>query len=344
MHVLLSAEDCERFLLEELRRSNPGGRHEAGRDGLSFTELKLQPEAHPTFVFARQLLPNVEEHQADSVSIWIGRVVGLIAADLPENQPWLLHVVSDYRSAPAGQNRCRLIREGVREWLQRKRRRLLRFLQTEPSAFSPAHSLVQVLLTSPDHGYISVAPAPLPFELRRIVSPFPKGEIPTASDKAAPSRAFAKLVEAEQCLGRRIAPGETCVDLGAAPGSWSYVALHRGARVIAVDRAPLRADLMRHRSLVFRKGDAFAYKPEAPVDWLLCDVIAAPERSIGLLMDWLRERRSRRFVVTIKFKGREDYAKLEPLKHALPRLCDEYFLTRLCANKNEACAFGEVRR
>jgi 23S rRNA (cytidine2498-2'-O)-methyltransferase len=343
MHLLLSAEESEPFLLEELRRSIPGERHEAVPGGLIFTELNLQPEAPPAFVFARQFMPNVEEHQADSVSIWIGGVVGLFASRLPETQPWFLHVVSAYGSSPAGRNRCRLIRDGVREWLQRKRRRLLRSLQTEPTPFTPAHSLVQVLLTAPDHGFVSLAPAPLPFALRRLVSPFPKGEIPNASDKAAPSRAFAKLVEAELRLGRRIGPGETCVDLGASPGSWSYVALHRGARVIAVDRAPLRADLMRHPSLIFHKGDAFGYKPETPVDWLLCDVIAAPERSIGLLIDWLRERRTRRFVVTIKFKGREDYAKLEQLKHALPRLCDEYFLTRLCANKNEACAFGEAK-
>lgn len=344
MHLLLSAEECEKYLLEELRRAGPGEPHEPGFGGLIFSELKIQPEAPPTFVFARQFLPNVEEHQADSVSIWVGRVVGLIAVHLPEGQPWLLHVGSAYGSGPAGRNRCRLIREGICEWLQRKRRRLLRFLQTEPSAFSPAHSLVQVLLTLPDHGFVSLAPAPLPFALRRAGSPFPKGEIPIASDKAAPSRAFAKLVEAELRLGRRIGPGETCFDLGASPGSWSYVALQRGARVIAVDRAPLRADLMRHPSLVFRKGDAFSFKPEVPVDWLLCDVIAAPERSIGLLMDWLRERRARRFVVTIKFKGREDYAKLEQLKHALPALCGEFFLTRLCANKNEACAFGELRK
>ncbi len=343
MHLLLSAENCERFLLEELKRTSPAERHKAGPESRVFTELILQPERPPTLVFARQFLPNLEEQKADSVSVWVSRLVERIALRLPEDQPWFLHVVPAYGSGPAGRNRCRLICEGVREWLQRKRRRLLRSLQSEPAAFSPAHSLVQVLLTAPDHGFISVAPAPLPFALRRVVSPFPKGEIPIASDKAAPSRAFAKLVEAEQRLGCRIGPGETCVDLGASPGSWSYVALHRGARVIAVDRAPLRSDLMRHPSLVFRKGDGFAYKSEAPVDWLLCDVIATPERSIGLLMDWLRERRARRFVVTIKFKGREDYAKLEQLRHVLPRLCGEFFLTRLCANKNEACAFGEAR-
>jgi len=343
MHVVLSAENCEQFLLEELRRNSPGARHDAGPDGLILTGLDLQPGAPPTFVFARQSLPDAEEHEANSVSGWVGHLAGLIASRLPENQPWLLHVVPAYGSGTAGQNRCRLIREGVCEWLRRKRRQLLRSLQTEPSGFTPAHSLVQALLTAPDRGFVSMAPAPLPFTLRRVISPFPKGEIPIASDKAAPSRAFAKLVEAELRLGRRIGPGETCVDLGASPGSWSYVALHRSARVIAVDRAPLRADLMRHTSLTFRKGDAFAYKSETPVDWLLCDVIAAPERSIQLLLDWLRERRASRFVVTIKFKGRDDYAKLEQLKHALPALCGEFFLTHLCANRNEACAFGEAR-
>jgi 23S rRNA (cytidine2498-2'-O)-methyltransferase len=178
---------------------------------------------------------------------------------------------------------------------------------------------------------------------RWILSPYPKGEIPIAVDKAAPSRAFAKLVEAEQRLGRRILPGETCVDLGAAPGSWTYVALNRGAQVIAVDRAPLRDDLMRNPSLRFHRADAFKFVPDAPVDWLICDVIAEPVRSMELVLDWVRHKRTRHFVVTIKFKGQADYALLEQLKHGLPPLCDEFFLSRLCANKNEACVFGSVR-
>ena len=170
------------------------------------------------------------------------------------------------------------------------------------------------------HGFISVALAPLPFELRRIVSPFVKGEIPVASDKAAPSRAFAKLVEATQRLGRDIAPGETCVDLGASPGSWTYVAAQHGARVTAVDRSALRADLMRHPRVTFQRGDAFTFAPAAPVDWLLCDVIATPARSIELLLRWLRHRHARRFVVTIKFKGHGDYPQLDQLKESLPTL------------------------
>src|SRR4029079_14804679 len=111
-------------------------------------------------------------------------------------------------------------------------------------------------------------------------------------------------------LGRWIGADSTCVDLGASPGSWSYVALNRGARVLAVDRAPLRQDLMSHPRVTFRKGDAFSFDPGASVDWLLCDVIAAPERTIELLLRWVRRRQAACFVATIKFKGTDDYGML----------------------------------
>jgi 23S rRNA (cytidine2498-2'-O)-methyltransferase len=343
MHVLLSADESDAFLLEELRHTFPNCRHEPVGPGLVASDLALQPEAPPTLVFARQCLPESVEHQAPSIGAWSEVLLGTVVPQVPEQQPWLLHIVPHYGAGDAGRNRCRLIRESFLDLLRRKRRHLLCALQDEPTPFTPAHALVQLLLTAPDRGWMSVSSAPAPFLFRRLVSPFPKGEVPPASDKAPPSRAFAKLIEAELRLGRRIARGETCVDLGASPGSWTYVALQRGARVIAVDRAPLRADLMRHPGMVFRKGDAFSFQPEEPVDWLLCDVIAAPARSIDLLLDWARLRRARCFVVTIKFKGHAEYPRLEQLKHDLPPLCEDFFLTRLCANRNEACSFGVLR-
>jgi 23S rRNA (cytidine2498-2'-O)-methyltransferase len=163
-----------------------------------------------------------------------------------------------------------------------------------------------------------------------------------ATDKEAPSRAFAKLLEAVQRLGRSIQAGETCVDLARrrAVGVTSRCA---GApRVLAVDRAPLRPDLMQHPNLVFHRGDAFKFQPTNAVDWLLCDVIAAPGRSVDLLQRWVCERKTTHLIVTLKFKSTAEYPVLEPLKHALPPLCDEFHLTRLCANKNEVCAFGTL--
>ncbi len=209
-------------------------------------------------------------------------------------------------------------------------------------AFTSTTSLVQCVLTSPESGWLSVAIAPLPHQRRAIISPFPRGEIPWAEDKSAPSRAFAKLVESEQRLGRWIERGQTCVDLGASPGSWTYVAVQRGAHVIGVDRSELREDLMRSPLVKFEAADAFKYKPPQAVDWLVCDVIAAPQRSIDLLLEWLREGRMRNFVVTIKFRGHDEYHLLDILKREVPSLCSEFHLTRLCANKNEVCAFGTV--
>ena len=78
------------------------------------------------------------------------------------------------------------------------------------------------------------------------------------------------------------------------------------------------------------------------MDWLVCDVIAAPQRSIDLLLEWLGEKRMRNFVVTIKFKGHDEYAVLETLKREAAPLCADFYLNRLCANKNEVCAFGVV--
>jgi 23S rRNA U2552 (ribose-2'-O)-methylase RlmE/FtsJ len=181
---------------------------------------------------------------------------------------------------------------------------------------------------------------PITQELRAILSNHIAGYIPHAEDKAAPSRAFAKVIEAELRLGHQIERGQTCVDLGASPGSWSYVAIQRGAHVIAIDRSPLRDDLMRSPRLKFTQADAFKFKPETPVDWLICDIIAAPQRSIDLLLEWLREKQMRRFIVTLKFKGTDEYHLMDQLKQEAPPLCADFRLTRLCANKNEVTAFG----
>jgi 23S rRNA (cytidine2498-2'-O)-methyltransferase len=339
MHLLMTECGTEPFLIQELRRAFPHARHEVMAPGLVASSFELQPELVPTLVFSRQFLAQAERRHAESISQWAQLLVGAVGA-LPENQPWYLHIVPHYGSGTAGQNRCRLIQQSVRDILQRKERHRLRALRLEFHSFTADHSLIQLLLTAPDEGHLSIARAPLPFHWRRVIWPFPEGEVPIAVDKQAPSRAFAKLLEAEQRLGRSIQAGESAVDLGAAPGSWTYVALRRGARVAAVDRAPLRDDLMNDPGLTFQRGDAFKFEPARPVDWLLCDVIAAPLRSVDLLLHWVRRRYARNFVVTIKFKGTAEYGLLERLKYALPPVCEEFFLTRLCANKNEVCAFG----
>ncbi len=338
MHFLLADEGCEPFLIDELARAHPGTAHQDTGPRWVTTDAPLEAP----LVFARQVLPEARALDVASINGWAAELLVATVDALPANQPWRLHIVPMYGQGNAGINRRDLITAAFREKLQKKRRALLRTLETGTAPWSEGTSLVQLYLTAPDRGILSVAIAPVPFQWRRNLWPFERGELPVAVDKTAPSRAFSKLVEAEQRLGLYIDKDETLVDLGASPGSWSYVALNRGARVTSVDRSELREDLMHHRRLTFVQGDAFKFKPAAPVDWLVCDVIAAPERSMGLVTEWVREQRARRFIVTIKFKGHAEYAVLDQLKQELPQMCSEFYLTRLCANKNEACAFGVV--
>src|SRR5262249_26494060 len=147
-------------------------------------------------------------------------------------------------------------------------------------------------------------------------------------------------VEAELRFGYAVRPGDRCADLGASPGSWTYVAVNRGARVVAVDRSALREDLMRHRLVEFQRGDAFRFRPRQPVDWLLCDVIAPAENTAELLVNWLRHAWCHRFIVTLKVKVSTQSSVLVKLKRDLAPLTSDLFLTRLCANKKEVSAFG----
>lgn len=339
MHLFLADPDTAPFLADELRRAAP----DAPQGEIEALGIAADvPLEGLLLAFARQTLPAATEVNAASINAWADRIIDATAGVFPDDQLWRLHLWPQYGEGKAGQYRCELIQASLVERMKKRRRRLLRSLVDSDAVYDAQTSLVQCILTSPETGWLSTSLAPQPYALRSLISSFPRGEVPLADDKSAPSRAFTKLVESEQRLGRQIERGQTCVDLGASPGSWSYVAIQRGAHVIAVDRSELREDLMRNPRLHFETTDAFKYQPPQRVDWLVCDVIAAPQRSIDLLLEWLREKRMRNFVVTIKFKGHDEYPLLDVLKREAPPLCAEFHLTRLCANKNEVCAFGRV--
>lgn len=346
MHLFLTPAEGSLHVVAELQRTfvAPPPQLETRPDDLVLAEgLPSLAGPLPPLAFARQVLPDATAEEAASIRAWAERLFARMLAALPDDGPWCLHLLAHYGGPGAGAQRCRLIQEALRELLQKKRRHLLRRWDDTSTAFTQQHHLVQLLLTSPNEGFLAITLAPIPGARHRWISPWPGGEIPVASDKAAPSRAFAKLLEAELRLGHRLAPGESCVDLGACPGSWSYVALNRGCRVIGVDRSPVRPDVMNHAHFTFHPGDAFRFEPERPVDWLLCDVIAAPQRSIDLLLRWLDRHLCHRFIVTLKFKGTDEYPLVDLLKQTLPTRCTDFLLARLCANKNEVCAAGIAR-
>ncbi len=133
----------------------------------------------------------------------------------------------------------------------------------------------------------------------------------------APSRAGLKLEEAWTLLGLWPAPGETCVDLGAAPGGWTARALDRGAQVVAVDRAALAPALEANPRLQHVRESAFSYRPEEPVDWLLCDMAWRPLEVAALLARWGREGWALHLVANLKLPMRDKVETLERARSVL---------------------------
>lgn len=143
----------------------------------------------------------------------------------------------------------------------------------------------------------------------RCSSPFPNGEIQFFEDRAAPpSRAYLKLWEAFTTLGIAPGPGESCVDLGASPGGWTWVLAGLGAEIVSVDKAPLDPRIAAMPGVTARRESAFGLDPAAigAVDWLFSDIICYPARLLGLVERWRQTGLVRNFVCTVKFQGETD--------------------------------------
>mgnify|MGYP001556103184 CR=1 FL=1 len=145
------------------------------------------------------------------------------------------------------------------------------------------------------------------------------GQRRMADDDAAPSRSYLKVEEAYIVLGREPQAGETVVDLGAAPGGWSYSAAKRGAQVIAVDNGPLKGGAFGHPLIEHRLEDAFKFAPPAGqvYDWLFCDLVEEPHHVMrNIVAPWLEGGWCRRFVINLKFGHVDALALLREIRAA----------------------------
>ncbi len=122
-----------------------------------------------------------------------------------------------------------------------------------------------------------------------------------------PSRAYLKLQEAFTVLGRYPDPEDVCLDAGASPGGWTWVLASLGARVLAVDRAPLDPSVAALPNVTFEAGSAFGVQPRdvGPFDWICSDVICYPDRLLEWGRRWIESGRCGNLIATIKFQGRE---------------------------------------
>lgn len=130
----------------------------------------------------------------------------------------------------------------------------------------------------------------------------------------APSRSTLKLEEAlltlltERERERLLAPGRTAVDLGAAPGGWTWQLVRRGIHVTAVDNGPMAATLMDSGLVTHQRRDGFRFRPPRPVDWLVCDMVEQPGRILPLVGRWLARGDCRQAVFNLKLPMKQRYA------------------------------------
>jgi 23S rRNA (cytidine2498-2'-O)-methyltransferase len=134
--------------------------------------------------------------------------------------------------------------------------------------------------------------------------------------REAPSRSTLKLEEAwhhfipRDDWDKRLAPGMTAVDLGAAPGGWTWQLVNRNIRVIAVDNGPMDENLMYLGLVEHQRADGFAFKPRHPVHWMVCDIVEKPARNAALIETWLGEGWCREAVVNLKLPMKQRYAEV----------------------------------
>jgi 23S rRNA (cytidine2498-2'-O)-methyltransferase len=263
----LAAEGFETPLTEEL-----------GRRGVSITgwhgRLALSPDPAVRAAWAQDIWTDPREIEVPSVSAAAGALRAM-------QRNWAAYGVEHHR-------RMALITDR----LPPVKARPLVFPEPAPSSHLGAWTLL-----APDRMLASPVKS----------TPFVNGECRFEEDHIGPpSRAYLKLWEALTRLGRRPGPGETCLDLGASPGGWTWVLAKLGASVTAIDKAPLAESVAAMPGVTQRQDSAFAMPPE-PVDWLCSDIIAYPDRLLALVRRWIEAGSVKHIVCTIKFQGPTDH-------------------------------------
>ena len=148
-------------------------------------------------------------------------------------------------------------------------------------------------------------------------SPWAMGIPRLKMPREAPSRSTLKLVEAlfemlnDAERATRLKSGMRAVDLGAAPGGWSWQLAKHGLLVTAIDNGSLDKALLAGGMVEHLREDGFHYKPKRPVDWLVCDMIESPSRIATLVGEWAASGLCRESIFNLKLPMKKRYEEAQ---------------------------------
>ncbi|MCK8516454.1 23S rRNA (cytidine(2498)-2'-O)-methyltransferase RlmM [Methylonatrum kenyense] len=155
-------------------------------------------------------------------------------------------------------------------------------------------------------------------------SPEANGILRLRQSRGAPSRSGLKLDEAIRLMlpsdvqDTLLRPAAMAVDLGAAPGGWSWQLVRRHIRVTAVDNGPIQPELLDSGLVEHRREDGFRYRPPSPVDLLVCDMVERPVRVSDLVAHWLAQGWCRAVIFNLKLPMKQRHQTVRDCLARLP--------------------------
>ncbi len=164
----------------------------------------------------------------------------------------------------------------------------------------------------------------------RNSSPWPMGILRLKFPKSAPSRSTLKLEEAFHTFipddewDTRLAPAMKAVDLGAAPGGWTWQLVQHSMMVTAVDNGPMDNDLMETGQVTHKQEDGFLYEPVKPVDWMVCDIVDKPARVAERMVKWLLNGWCREAIFNLKLPMKQRWLAVQNALEMMEEWADEY--------------------
>lgn len=273
----------------------------ARNDGLVLwhsQQKTLMPLLETGLIFARTLYPCVTEFQALPENDRIGALWPTLQPLGPFSALYLEHADTNQ-----GRELARFLR-GFRKALEPRLRQagLLK---------AGAQQRLHLFFQDSRHGFIGFSPSSLPL---------PEGGVTRLRmAPEAPSRSALKLEEALlRFVGRGRPDGvHTAVDLGAAPGGWSWQLARLGIKVTGVDHGRLAAALMDEYPVRHVSADAFTWRPERAVDLVVCDVVDKPARTLDLMQRWLVQGWAKAALFNLKLPMAQRYRQSRDLLERL---------------------------
>jgi 23S rRNA (cytidine2498-2'-O)-methyltransferase len=334
--LLLCRPGAEPELLEECLSRHGVHGHTAG-PGLIMLNAGKLPEA--PLIFERQRMPEARLLTLpEGAHIQPGSAEALWASWSANPMPWGMHLIAAEEESGGLARRLQgVAREfirlgeaalpGLRKW-ERKPEKLLR----------DQKGMIFQLLLCREGLWVSAAPA------GRLTAPVPGGRFRMKMDPEAPSRSYLKMEEALMRLGIEPLEDERVIDLGAAPGGWTYAFAKRGCFVTAVDNGPLKLSsaAVRRVEHLHRDGLTFKVPPHLPpVDWLVGDMLIPPGKAFGVLKYWVGGKHCRRLILNIKLPQEQPFPALQPILDWIePR--GTFSVRQLYHDRREVTVFGTL--